>query len=126
MPQEGASNLSRNLMLAAIPVLLAAVLAGTRPFWWPTSAIPAAPYMSELEINTNRQGGDIVNIDKPEVNTAGDCSVLCLQNVQCMAMTFVSHPTGGGICWLKDSLPSPSHRPGMTSAAKVLPQRRRQ
>ena len=81
---------------------------------------PLRARMSELEIRTNLQGGDISNFDKPQLNTAGECSELCLRNDACKAMTFVEHPGGnGGVCWLKDTVPGRSVNPTMTSAVKI-------
>lgn len=83
---------------------------------------PKKPFMGALLWNTNLQGHDIANIDKPDVNTAGECSNQCLKNDQCMAMTFVKHSSQpGGICWLKNAVPSSSPNPSMASAIKVFP-----
>jgi hypothetical protein len=122
--------------------LLATVIGGVLIYWmtvgfpeWfhpgsPKTTIPQQSFppprakparMGELQLQTNLQGGDIENIDKQAVNTAGACSELCLRNNGCKAMTFVQHPTGsGGICWLKDTVPAASRNPAMTSAIKVF------
>jgi hypothetical protein len=108
-----------------IGVVIALLAGGSSPWWWTKvfpPAIPKAPYMSELQWNTNLQGSDIANINKPEVNTAGECSDLCLKNPHCKAVTFVQHPSGsGGICWLKDAVPPRSANAAMTSAIKIFP-----
>jgi hypothetical protein len=101
----------------AIAVAVALLVGGSTPWWW---NVLFRPYMSELKWETNLYGDDINNIDKAEVNTAGTCSDACLKNPDCKSMTFVEHPspTPGGICWLKNTVPYSSHRPGMTSAVK--------
>ena len=108
-------------------IVIAAVIAlsvgGSSPWWWAkVFPPPGEPVMSELQWNTNFQGSDIANIDKPEVNTAGECSDRCLKNSQCKAMTFVQHPSAsGGICWLKDAVPPGSPNASMASAVKIYP-----
>lgn len=78
--------------------------------------------MGELIYYQNYQGSDIENIDKPEVNTAGECSNLCERDDRCKAMTFVMNtPRPGGVCWLKDAVPPLTPNNIMVSAKKVYP-----
>ena len=85
--------------------------------------LPHVPYMGALQWGTNLQGNDIANIDRPDVNTAGECSSQCLQHPQCLAMTFVKHATQpGGICWLKNAVSPASQASSMASAIKIFPQ----
>ena len=102
-----------------VGVVLALAVGGSAPWWWEKLFPPKHVVMSELLWNTNYQDHDIANIDRPEVNTAGECSDLCLKHSQCKAMTFVQHPDKpGGICWFKGSVPQSSEAGGMTSAYK--------
>jgi hypothetical protein len=109
--------------------LLATIVGGVTIYWFTQgfsthggAGDPPIGHMGEIQWRTNLQGSDIANIDKPEVNTAGECSELCLKNSHCKAMTFVQHPTGaGGICWLKDAAPAPSMDANMQSAVKLIP-----
>jgi len=102
-----------------VGVVLALLVGTSGPWWWEKLFPPEHPVMSQLLWNTNYQDSDIANIDRPEVNTAGECSELCLKNEQCMAMTFVQHPDKpGGICWLKDEVPQASEAARMASAYK--------
>lgn len=108
----------------AIPVAVAFLSAGGAPWWGPLlwQKIFPVPYMGQLQWGTNLQGGDIANIEKADVNTAGECSTRCAQEERCEAMTFVMHASGnGGICWLKDAVPPTSPNPAMVSAVKVFP-----
>ena len=73
--------------------------------------------MGDLEPGTNRQGHDLSNfiVDGPQA-----CSESCDTNVHCLAMTMVKRPGGGGICWLKDSVPPMSQHTDMVSAIKIF------
>ena len=102
-----------------VAVVLALLVGGSAPWWWEKVFPPEQAVMSELLWNTNYQNHDIANIDRPEVNTAGECSDLCLKSSQCKAMTFFKHPDKpGGICWLKGAVPERSEAAGMASAYK--------
>ncbi|WP_157642797.1 PAN domain-containing protein [Burkholderia ubonensis] len=108
----------------AIPVLVALISAGSAPWWSPSLSrwIFPPPYMGQLRWGQNYQGSDIENIDRPEVNTAGECSMLCEKEDRCKAMTFVMHnDKPGGICWLKDAVPPLTKNGQMVSAEKVFP-----
>jgi hypothetical protein len=108
-----------SLQKIAVGVVLALLVGGSAPWWWEKVFPPEHAVMSELLWNTNYQGHDIANIDRPEVNTAGECADLCLKNGQCKAMTFVEHPDKpGGICWLKAVRPESSETAHMASAYK--------
>lgn len=103
-----------------VGVVLALLVGGSKPYWWDRLFPRDEARMSELLWNTNYQGSDLANIDRPDVNTAGECSDLCLKNEQCMAMTFVQHvDRPGGICWLKSKVPDPTEAPQMASAYKM-------
>lgn len=70
--------------------------------------------MSDLEIDTNRQGNDISNF---QIDDATACSRALTTNDR--VMTFVKHPDrGGGVCWLKDSVAPMSPARGMIAAVK--------
>ena len=77
---------------------------------------PPAPVvrMTPLEVNTNRQGNDIRWF---QVNTAAQCSLECLKDINCKAITFVENPQGG-VCWLKNAVPPPTQQPGLISSVK--------
>jgi len=107
---------------------IAATVIASLVVWWVTKGAghhhtppPVSAYMGELLWNTNLQGSDISNLDNSSITTAGACSDACLQNTHCVAMTFVPHPTGGGVCWLKDKVPPSTPRPAYASAIKVFP-----
>ena len=115
-----------------VGVVLALAVGSSSPWWWekvfppksvhtePAPPPPAAPYMGELQYNTNLQGSDFVNIQRADVNTEGACSEKCLKNDRCKAMTFV-RTQSGGVCWLKDKVPASLYNAAMISAVKVYP-----
>ena len=108
----------------AIPVLVAFISAGSAPWWGPPlwKKLFPPPYMGQLMWGQNYQGSDIANVDRAEVNTAGECSVLCETDERCKAMTFVMHSDKpGGICWLKDAVPALAPNSQMVSAKKEFP-----
>lgn len=79
---------------------------------------PMLTHMGILEIGMNRNGGDI--LPSKEVANVAECSTLCLDTANCLAMTYVMHPNSvGGVCWLKSSVPNETPASGMTSAVKV-------
>ena len=111
-----------NVWKILIPIAVALAAGGSAPWWWQVVYPP--PYMGELLWNTNLQGKDVSNLDKPELNTAGECSSACQKDERCKSMTFVKHPSSaGGICWPKNIVPDPGLTLGleMVSAVKVYP-----
>jgi len=119
-------------VIAAIIIALA--VGGSAPWWWnkvfqnrpseppiTSSAEPSkTPYMGPLEGGTDRLGGDLSKVGI-QVNTAAECSDMCLHEQNCLSMTFVKHPdANGGICWLKPSIPPPQANQAMVSAVKYF------
>ena len=108
-------------------ILIALLAGGSAPWWWskvfPVSSTEhpkSSHYMSALEGNTDRPGADLSD-QGIEVNSAEECSDLCLKNDNCRAMTFVKHPeANGGICWQKGSIPTPEPFPGRVSGVKTI------
>ena len=125
MPGESDSSSSGTFWKIAVPVLVALLSGGSAPYWGPSlwNKMFPPPYMGELLIAQNYHGDDIANIEKAEVNTAGECSMLCEKEQRCKAMTFVKHGENkpGGICWLKDAVPPLTPNSQMVSARKVFP-----
>ena len=140
-PSDG-SKAGSSLQTIIVSIVLALAVGGSAPWWWnrvfpdarpvqsptpsPTpSPDPSRPlettpraYMGPLEGGTNRPAGDLSNVGI-QVNSAAECSDLCLSDLNCKAMTFVKHAdANGGICWLKGSIPSPTPDGAMVSAVK--------
>lgn len=122
MSGKSDSPLSGTFWKIAVPVFVAVLSGGSAPWWGPPlwEKMFPPPKMGELIWGQNYQGSDIANFARPEVNTAGECSMLCEREERCKAMTFVMHGSGG-VCWLKDAVPPLSPNSNMVSARKMLP-----
>jgi len=124
MNTQASTKSDRAIVKIIVAVVIALAVGGSAPWWWkiifPPPVSPGSPYMGELQFNTNLQGHDAYNLGKK--GAAGECALECLKMEQCKAMTFVEVPSeGGGICWLKNSVPEKSTANGMVSAVKIFP-----
>ena len=76
-----------------------------------TLARPAG--MGPLENDRSYSGADYRDA---RVSTAAECSTICANEPQCMAMTYIPDQAR---CWLKSSVPPAQAAPGMISAVKL-------
>jgi hypothetical protein len=77
-----------------------------------SSPAPSAQHMSAPEPNTDRGHGDYKDV---EVAGLDECLKVCLAETRCLAVSF---NTASNQCWMKDSVPTRTTRPGFTSSVK--------
>ena len=79
------------------------------------------PYMDSLSYGVYLQGNDITSAEASEASTEESCSVACLHDTRCRAMSFIERPWGGGVCQLKDKVPKGRRADDAISAVKIFP-----
>jgi hypothetical protein len=100
--------------------LIATILAGVAIYYL-TTGLPdvhlpwkhyPAARMSSPEPATDRGHGDLRDV---QVSGFDECLTACLAEARCQAVSF---NTASNQCWMKDSVPTRSVRPGFTSSVK--------
>lgn len=104
-----------------VATVAASVLSGVL-IWWLTQnrsdALPApqpkaAVRMSPNEVGIDRFGSDYKDF---KASTVDACREACLKDPDCQAISFNQ---AAGQCWLKNSVPLRTEKPGFVSAVKM-------